>query len=301
MAAITPAYVATWPKPNYDNPETTVDVLLGVEIPITALMVAFISIRCYSRIVIKRAFGQDDWWMVAAAVVSLGNTIMNCVATEYGTGYHLWDVKEEWFLPTGKMAWAAQILLPFIVSFTKISICISYLRIFPSKGNRIFCYGCIIFLCMYCLAIFFSFVFQCTPVATYWQVFNPKRKCYNETASLIAAAAINTLTDLAVFLWPARFLATLQMPLGERINLIISFSLGLIVCVAGICRIWYLTVYFNTPDLLYTGAILLAISAIEFNVGIICGCIPSCRPLFKRVLPSIRGLSNSNKSSETAR
>lgn len=45
-------------------------------------------------------------------------------------------------------------------------------------------------------------------------------------ALLESTAALNSLGDLLVFLWPVKFLFKLQMPLKHRLELITLFSFG---------------------------------------------------------------------------
>ena len=67
----TPQEYAAFPSPNYVNPETKTAQVLGILIPMTVLVIVFISARIWSRTVIVFAVGLDDWLMVVAAV-SLG-------------------------------------------------------------------------------------------------------------------------------------------------------------------------------------------------------------------------------------
>jgi hypothetical protein len=90
-----------------------------------------------------------------------------------------------------------------------------------------------------------------------------------------------------IFLWPAKDLAQVRISLKQRVTLIAMFSLGVIICVAGICRIWYTHVYINSYDALYEGATLYIIVAIETSIGIICGCLPACKPLMSKMLPHV--------------
>jgi hypothetical protein len=57
-----------WPLPNYVDPETRTSLVLGVEIPLTIVTIIFVACRFYSRTVIVRALGWDDWLMLAAVV-----------------------------------------------------------------------------------------------------------------------------------------------------------------------------------------------------------------------------------------
>lgn len=64
----TPADVALWPAPNYVDPVTRRPLVLGVEIPLTLLTILFTAGRFYSRTVIVKALGWDDWFMLFATV-----------------------------------------------------------------------------------------------------------------------------------------------------------------------------------------------------------------------------------------
>ena len=98
MASLpTPAEILAWPKANYTHPETRRPLVLGVEIPLTILTILFTAGRFYSRTVIVKALGWDDWFMLVATVISTATNIMTCisVAPAYQTGYHLWDLRPE--------------------------------------------------------------------------------------------------------------------------------------------------------------------------------------------------------------
>jgi hypothetical protein len=56
--------VQSWPPPNFVNPETRVNLLLGIEAPITTLTILFVCARFYSRTYLRHVLGWDDWVMV---------------------------------------------------------------------------------------------------------------------------------------------------------------------------------------------------------------------------------------------
>lgn len=60
--------LATWPKPNYVNPENQTAVLLGTEISLIVLTTIVVALRVYTRAALTRSIGSDDWLMVAATV-----------------------------------------------------------------------------------------------------------------------------------------------------------------------------------------------------------------------------------------
>jgi hypothetical protein len=44
------------------------------------------------------------------------------------------------------------------------------------------------------------------------------------------------------------------------------------------------------------GSVLFAIISIETSIGIVCGCLPGCKPLFAKLLPSVFAHSNGPSS-----
>lgn len=75
---------------------------------------------------------------------------------------------------------------------------------------------------------------------------------------------------------------TLRLPLSQRIGLVAIFSLGFIVVVAGCLRTYYTWyVVEHTWDVSWYGFDLWIWTAVEANLGIICGSIPTMRPLYR--------------------
>ncbi len=68
MRQIPPEVAASWPKPNYINPDTRGPALVIVELITLPIAFVFLALRLYVRIKILRKTGWDDWIMVLAAV-----------------------------------------------------------------------------------------------------------------------------------------------------------------------------------------------------------------------------------------
>lgn len=63
-----PQVIASWPRPNYENPETR-----GYGLVILTSILAFVStfvvvLRLWTRATVTRNFGIDDWVILAATV-----------------------------------------------------------------------------------------------------------------------------------------------------------------------------------------------------------------------------------------
>ena len=84
-----------------------------------------------------------------------------------------------------------------------------------------------------------------------------------------------------VYTLPMPTLYHIKLPLAQRVGLMIVFGLGGIVCVAGILRtFWTHHVVYETYDVTWEGFQLWIWTAVEANLGIICGCIPTLRRIF---------------------
>ncbi|KAF2177028.1 hypothetical protein K469DRAFT_382754 [Zopfia rhizophila CBS 207.26] len=56
----------------------------------------------------------------------------------------------------------------------------------------------------------------------------------------LAARVINCIADLLVTVLPIPMVFKLQMPVRQRAAVIVPFSLGFVVTIAGIMRTWYI-------------------------------------------------------------
>ncbi|KAK7714896.1 hypothetical protein SLS57_006967 [Botryosphaeria dothidea] len=293
-----PELASTLPPPNYVNPQTDVPAVLGAEISLTALMIIFVGMRFYSRLLVNRLFGADDAIMGIAAVCAVAHTVITCLGTKHGhIGYHMWDVPPRQ-IPAGfKWTFTSILLFHPISALTKISVCLGYLRLFPGNANLWFCWSMITYSALWGIASFFAILFMCTPINLFWkQPFAIQRNCVDVLTLLIATAALNSLGDLLVYLWPVKFLFKLQMPLKHRLGLIVLFSFGCIVFAASVCRMVYLPPSFQSIDILYSSASLLLIASIEETIGIICGCLPSVKSFLSHFFPRLFGSTVSRRT-----
>ncbi|KAF2014143.1 hypothetical protein BU24DRAFT_462955 [Aaosphaeria arxii CBS 175.79] len=301
----TAADFASWPPPNFIDPETRRPLVLGIEIPLLCLIVIFTMMRFYSRAVLIRALGADDWCMLVATVISVATSIMTCISTqaEYQTGYHIWDLRPEIAanpVKPAQIAMATQLLFIPITALTKVSILLTYLRIFPSTTNKYFCYCMFAFTAIWSLISFFLALFQCKPIEAYWLLAKyPNRECIDIAPLFYTTGGLNILSDFLIFLWPAKDLAKIRISLKQRVTLIIMFTLGVIICVAGVCRLWYTSIYIHSYDSSWHGSTLYVIVAIETSIGIICGCIPACKPLMSKIAPRIFNSTHSSTHRST--
>lgn len=99
----------------------------------------------------------------------------------------------------------------------------------------------------------------------------------------MAQSSITVLTDAIVYILPMPTLYSLQLPAIQRVILMVLFGLGAVVVVAGCMRTyWIYYVEYETYDVTWEGFNLWIWAAVEVNLGVICGCVPTLKPLFFR-------------------
>lgn len=153
----------------------------------------------------------------------------------------------------------------------------------------------------------------CRPATDYWNLLG-EHHCTPEGPPLMyvqrmerilqlllicsrAQATLTVLTDFLVYILPLPTLIQIRLPVLQRVILIGVFSLGFISVFASCMRAyWVYQVVEATYDVTWSGFELWIWTAVEVNLGVICGCVPTLRPLFR----NIRGLGSSgNFSSST--
>lgn len=91
---------------------------------------------------------------------------------------------------------------------------------------------------------------------------------------------VTVITDFIVYVLPMPTLWKLQLPLAQRISLMILFGFGGVVVIAGCMRTyWVHYVELETYDVTWEGFYLWIWAAVEVNLGVICGCAPVLKPL----------------------
>ncbi|KAF3048550.1 hypothetical protein E8E11_009603 [Didymella keratinophila] len=230
---------ASFPPPNYANPTTLRPLAIGVITPMTVLVVAFMSCRIYSRTVLTKTLGWDDGIMLLAVITSVGNNIMVIISMlpQYRMGHHLWDIPPQLLYGTMKaaqMGMSTQLLFTAIITLMKVAILLTY------------------------LPCFFVTLFQCAPASTYWNIFKyiGRAKCLNIKAIYYFHSGQNTFSEFLIFLWPAKDLLNVKVSLRQRVTLTCMFSLGVIVCGAGVARLYYTHMYLESYDVFWQGVAL---------------------------------------------
>ncbi|KAH7368699.1 hypothetical protein B0T11DRAFT_277500 [Plectosphaerella cucumerina] len=296
-----PEVKASWPAPNYIDPEERGPALMIVELVVLPLALICLGLRLYVRLAIVRKTWWDDWLMVMAAVFGTSVTVCVILATQlYGWNLHVWDLQTEQMVQGRQISIAAQTLFLIASGLVKLSILASYLRIAPigSWFRRLTwaTLGLVVSLVIVFLIVLWT---QCIPIQYYWRVHpDSVTKCIAEWPPLAGQTISTIVADTIVYLLPLPTLWRLRLPLFQRISLMVLFSMGVVVVAAACARTyWAYHVTTQTFDVTWEGFELWIWTAVEVSLGIICGCVP----VLRRLLPAkLSGSSYGNTARETA-
>jgi len=220
--------------------------------------------------------------------------------------------------PNGKDSELTLVQNPALMA-TKTSILIFYLRMSRNTQTilRIASYITLVVVNVAGVVLTFLNAFQCSPVtAAYDTTQTTTGQCMSIVTLFLCSAPVNIITDLAILVLPIPVLTGMRLPQRQKTILVVTFALGIFVTIVDVVRIYYLQqasddqAIFHTrlgtgTDFAYNASTALMWSAVEVNVGIICACIPTLKPLVKRILPSMitdhsRNGSENNKTASSS-
>lgn len=115
------------------------------------------------------------------------------------------------------------------MTWTKLSIQLFYLRIFPKRSFRIAVHVMIGLTFAYGIAFTLGFAFQCRPINMAWENWDRSHKdvkCHNVNLFGWLSGAINIILDVITIALPLRELSRLVLTRKKKFNIMMMFSVG---------------------------------------------------------------------------
>lgn len=99
-----------------------------------------------------------------------------------------------------QLVYANDLLYPTAVGLTKVSISWSYLHLFPSHSNRIFCYTTTGFVVIYSALCLVLLLAECRPIWAHWDHTIEGAQCWDTNITIFINASLNSAIDVVVYL-----------------------------------------------------------------------------------------------------
>ncbi|KAK1759119.1 hypothetical protein QBC47DRAFT_371088 [Echria macrotheca] len=243
-------------------------------------------LRLVARVHFVKIFGAEDAFIALALVLSTCHVTGVIYQVRFGLGTHVEEHTShdiELFLKALFLS-----IITYVTGHTlaKISILCLYIRAFGVTKMRKVYYGMLIAIGANGFWLIFSGIFSCVPVQGFWDT-TVSATCLPRKPMWFSNAAINILSDFALFLSPMVVLRPMTLPRRHKIGLYFVFGLGLFVCVISIIRFYYLYYGAESVDVTWIIAGVSMWSAVELNVAIVCACLLVMKPLFLRLFPGL--------------
>ncbi|KAM7193358.1 hypothetical protein V8F20_008408 [Naviculisporaceae sp. PSN 640] len=274
-----------------DSRSRKADIWAPLSIEIPALLCALL--RLYSRWWSVSKFEADDYIMMVVVVLFVPFEVMGIYAANTAFGRDIWTVQASKLTLSLKLFYVGESFYLAILTLTKISILVFYLRIFPSTTFRAITYIIILWIAISGIVSVFIQIFQCTPVSFIWEGwkrghFGPHR-CLDVHALGFATAALGAAQDLVIIIMPLPLLAKLNVSRRCKIEIIIMFSLGVFVTITSCVRLWSLISFGESANPTWDYTNIIIWTGLEVAVSIIVTSLPAIRVLINRRIPWLLG------------
>ena len=235
-------------------------------------------------------FSWDDFTIVLVLAILSPFNILVQYMVELGLGKDIWMLTAENITNVLFYFWLDDFFYIFIMSFTKISILMLYLRMWPSKDEpkkRVFqgiCFALIISLSVYTVVLSSVLLMGCNPLSYAWLRWDGRHdgQCLSDEVEVFAIAGLNMSTDLIVFFLPIPKLLSLPISASKKIAVCATFLAGLVVTACSATRLQYLTGWGSSTNPTYDYAHIIVWSLMECNIGVVCACVPAMAGLLQR-------------------
>ncbi|KAI1468065.1 MFS general substrate transporter [Daldinia caldariorum] len=279
--------------------------VFAVTIATLVLTSCIVAARLFCRIRIVRSVTWDDYFIVIAWAIAFALSFAIDLGASKGLGRHDEDIPAENRNVLRRSEYAFSVLYNPALMATKTSVLIFYLRLSKNtqKVLRLASWAVLVIVNLAGAVLTLINIFQCRPVQAAFDPYPDTAYCIPLLTEFICSAPVNVVTDLAILALPLPVLTSMRLPRRQKIILIFTFALGIFVTIVDVVRIYYLeqaitqvsatvssnpeATFGDSSQFAWNASFSLMWSAVEVNVGIICACIPTLKPLVRRILPAM--------------
>jgi hypothetical protein len=239
-------------------------------ITITVLLSLASACGVIWRLIVRhntRGLAGDDYMACLSMVFALTYSALCIAQTRYGLGLPLAARPRENLITYTELNFAGRPIYQLGVSFFKVALLISYLRLIQGTTQRVYrvvIYTTTVLIFLAHLACAFSLIFACRPVAKSWRPLLDGT-CLPPGPSFTAYAVVTIVSDVVVVVLPVPMLVGLNIQMAKKVGLIGIFILGLFTTLCSVFRYLQINrIQFGDGN----STMLILWGVIEFNVGV---------------------------------
>ncbi|EME43990.1 hypothetical protein DOTSEDRAFT_71707 [Dothistroma septosporum NZE10] len=234
----------------------------------------------------------DDFMMTVAMLLIIPVSATSVVLAQAGLGRDIWTLPFENITKILKIYYFDEDLYLSALPAVKISMLLTYLRVFQSTRFKQVVYVVITLNFGYCIAFVLVSVFQCTPVSLAWTRWDGEYgegHCSNINAQGWTSALFNVILDILTLSLPLPLLWKFQLNKRKKFLVMLMFSLGFFVTLVSILRLQVLIEFGNSKNITWDYTAVGYWSTIELHTAVIAASLPAIRNLIRRYLPRLMG------------
>ncbi|KAF2176497.1 hypothetical protein K469DRAFT_607173 [Zopfia rhizophila CBS 207.26] len=275
---------------NFTNPPTLMTWIIGVAVSRIVLMIAAMTARLYTRVVLMKEWWQEDCSFPSILLkLSIGGLTYDGLfvyTANLGLARHHWDIRMVDMPRLLELTNILSILYGPTMFAAKFSVLLQLKRIFGAARQRDSAWWALMILIavvtVYYWVCFFIFVFQCWPRA---KIQNPAIKgvCIDPFYTTLTGGVVNLVTDVGILIAPIFAIWHLQVPIKRKLGVASVFGVGLFGCVTGVFSMIWRVRLITSSDITRTLAQCGIWGMAELFAIILVGCMPSL-PLFAKTI-----------------
>ncbi|KAK5653445.1 hypothetical protein OQA88_8931 [Cercophora sp. LCS_1] len=248
----------------------------------TALSLALVALRLYTRIRIVKFVGVEDHLFAWTGVFLLAFSASIQVAVHYGLGQSFWGLSIDNSSNAILWTYVANTFAITGNAMAKLSMGFFLLRVVQLRGQKIALWILITVTSGTSFALAVMLWNQTTPRKASWDPIRTAGKWNIQIQPMsVGLGGWSSVCDFFFAIFPWLFIWSLRMPRREKIMLASGMSLGVIAGACGIIRTVVLS-QLEINDYTYNFAIYFVWAAAEISVSMVCLGIPTLRPLYLR-------------------
>ncbi|BCS26932.1 uncharacterized protein APUU_51643A [Aspergillus puulaauensis] len=242
-------------------------------------MSIFFGLRVYTRTLLLRNWGQEDWCCLAAWFLGVSYSAIALAMGHFGGGVHWGDVPEEHHIPFQKLTYVTMVMYGPTAFLTKMTLLWIMTRVFsPFKKSVIFIYVFLVLMLLYYIPAVIVKIRICMPIAKFWEQDLPG-SCLDQNAIIMADAVVSVVSDLIVLIVPLPLTMRLQLPHKKKMRVMGMLGAGGLACASSVIRLILIKETGNSKDATIAFMRVNMFGNAEIAIGVICACLPALSAL----------------------
>ncbi|KAH7040952.1 uncharacterized protein B0I36DRAFT_234103 [Microdochium trichocladiopsis] len=253
----------------------------------TALSLSLVALRLYTRIVVVKFVGAEDYMYACTGVFLLCFTIGIQMSVRHGLGQDFWKLSLDDSSQAIFWSYVANSFAIIGNAMAKLSMGLFLLRVVQVTWHKVALWMAVIITTATSIALTVMLWNQTTPVKASWDVLRtPGIWRVNIQPTSVGLGVWSSICDFFFAIFPWLFIWSLRMSRREKIMLAGGMSVGVVAGACGITRTVVLS-RLNVFNYTLNFVPYFAWAAAEIAVAMVCIGVPTLRPLYLKT----RGLT----------